>query len=55
VPRFFGDIPDVIESTSGALNFNDALIVILQRDAIIDDVASFDEAFDTVAGFRRIA
>lgn len=55
VPRFFGDILGVIESTSGALNFNDALIVILQRDAIIDDVASFDEAFDNVAGFRRIA
>ena len=37
------------------LNFNDALLVVLQRNAIIDDVASFDEGFDKVDGFRRLA
>lgn len=53
VPRLFGDILDVIEATSGTLNFNDALLVVLQRDAVIDDVASFDKGFDAVADFRR--
>lgn len=55
VPRFFVDILDVIEESAGVLNFNDALLVVLQRNAMIDDVASFDEGFDKVDGFRRLA
>lgn len=55
VPRFFVDILNVIEESAGALNFNDALLVVLQRNAMIDDVASFDEGFDKVDGFRRLA
>ena len=55
VPRFFVDILDVIEKSVGVLNFNDALLVVLQRNAMIDDVASFDEGFDKVDGFRRLA
>lgn len=54
VPRFFTEVLDVIEESAGALNFNDGLLVVLQRNAIIDDVASFDEGFDKVNGFRRI-
>ncbi len=55
VPRFFADVLDVIEASAGALNFNDGLLVVLQRNVVIDDVASFDEAFDGVDGFRRLA
>jgi predicted nucleic acid-binding protein len=47
VPRFFVDILDVIEKSAG--------LVVLQRNAMIDDVASFDEGFDKVDGFRRLA
>lgn len=43
-----------IEDSAGALNFNDGLLVVLQRNAIIDEVASFDEGFDRVGGFRRV-
>jgi predicted nucleic acid-binding protein len=54
-PRFFGEVLDVVEATKGVLNFNDAILVVLQRDAVIDDVASFDEGFDVVPGFRRLS
>jgi predicted nucleic acid-binding protein len=54
VPRFFLDVLDVIQESAGALNFNDGLLVVLQRNAMIDDVASFDEGFDRVDGFRRL-
>jgi predicted nucleic acid-binding protein len=54
VARFFTEVLDVIEASAGALNFNDGLLVVLQRNTIIDDVASFDEGFDKVAGFRRV-
>lgn len=47
--RFFAEVLDVIEATAGALNFNNGLLVVLQRNALIDDVASFDEGFDAVA------
>jgi predicted nucleic acid-binding protein len=53
-PRLFADILSVIEASAGALNFNDSFLVILQRNGAIDDVASFDEAFDLVDGFRRM-
>jgi predicted nucleic acid-binding protein len=53
-PRFFADVLTVIEATAGALNFNDGFLVVLQRNGVIDDVASFDEGFDTVEGFRRL-
>lgn len=55
IQQFFGDVLDVIEDTLGSLNFNDALLVVLQHEGSIDDVASFDEGFDQVEGFRRIA
>lgn len=55
VSNVFGDVLDVIDASGGALNFNDALLVVLQRDAVIDNVASFDAAFDAIDGFRRIS
>jgi len=30
------------------------LLVVLQRDAVIDDVASFDDGFDVIPDLRRI-
>lgn len=48
-------ILDIIEATSGSLNFNDALLVALQRRGLIADVASFDQGLDKADGFRRIS
>ncbi|MBI4701724.1 MAG: type II toxin-antitoxin system VapC family toxin [Deltaproteobacteria bacterium] len=53
--RLVADVLDVIQDTAGALNFNDALLVVLESEGIIDKLASFDPGFDAVAGFPRIA
>ena len=47
----FLDVLDVVADTGGVLNFNDALLVVLQRSGRIDEVASFDQVTD----FRRLA
>ena len=52
--RVMLDVLAVVESTAGALNFNDALLVVLQREAVVGEVASFDAGFDAVAGFVRL-
>jgi predicted nucleic acid-binding protein len=49
------DTLEVIERSHGRLNFNDALLVVLQQKGLIGDVASFDAGFDVIAEFRRIA
>lgn len=51
----FRAVLDVMEATAGALNFNDGLLVVLQRQGLIGDVASFDTRLDTVDGFRRVS
>jgi predicted nucleic acid-binding protein len=45
---------DVIEETGGTLNFNDALLVVLQREGSVEDIATFDERLAAVPGFKRI-
>jgi hypothetical protein len=45
---------DIIDAVGGRLNVNDSLLVILQREGLIDDVASFGQGFDTLAEFRRL-
>jgi predicted nucleic acid-binding protein len=55
ISRYFDDVLDAIEETGGVLNFNDGLLVVLQREGIIGDVASFDEGFDVVPDFRRLS
>lgn len=47
------EVLDVVAVTDGLLNVNDALLVVLQRDGVIGDLASFDTGFDVVEGFRR--
>jgi predicted nucleic acid-binding protein len=53
--RVLPEVLQTIAETSGRLNFNDALLVVLQREGTIGEVASFDAGFDTVATFTRIA
>ena len=49
----FDDVLGVVRATSGVLNVNDALLVVLQRDGEIGDLALFDAGFDVIVGFRR--
>jgi predicted nucleic acid-binding protein len=49
----FVDVLAVVAATGGLLNVNDALLVVLQRQGVIGDLASFDAGFDVVDGFRR--
>lgn len=53
--RLAGDVLSVIAQSKGALNSNDALLVVLKREGAIDNLASFDAGFDAVEGFRRIS
>jgi len=53
--RLIGSLLDVVRETGGRLNFNDALLAVLQREGLIGEVASFDEGFDVLPDFRRIA
>ena len=53
--RLTGDVLDLVRDTAGALNFNDALVVILKRHGAIEQFATFDGGFDSVEGFQRLS
>jgi predicted nucleic acid-binding protein len=53
--KLAGDVLDVILETAAVLNFNDALVVVLERQGAIDHFASFDGGFDGVEGFQRLS
>jgi predicted nucleic acid-binding protein len=53
--RHFVRVLDVVESTAGRLNFNDALLVVLQSEGALGEVASFDSGFDVVPAFIRVS
>ncbi len=55
VPHLYPEVLDLIRSSSGALNFNDALIALACRERNIPAIASFDADFDQVAWLRRLA
>lgn len=55
VPHLYPEVLDLIRSSSGALNFNDALIALACRERGIPAIASFDADFDQVAWLRRLA
>jgi predicted nucleic acid-binding protein len=52
--QFYPKILDLMESSGGALNFNDALIALACRERKIDMIASFDADFDQVSWLRRV-
>jgi len=53
--RLLPEILSIVNATGGVVNFNDALLVALQRAGDIDEVVSFDQGLDAAAGFRRIS
>ena len=55
VPRLHPEIIALIRSSSGALNFNDALIALACRERDIKAIASFDGDFDQVDWLRRLS
>jgi predicted nucleic acid-binding protein len=55
VPRLYPEVLDLIRSSSGALNFNDALIALACQERGIPAIASFDADFDGIPWLRRLA
>jgi predicted nucleic acid-binding protein len=55
VPHLHPEALDLMHSSSGALNFNDALIALACRERGIPAIASFDADFDHVPWLRRLA
>jgi predicted nucleic acid-binding protein len=51
----FPQILDIIESSAGAFNFNDAALIALQRQGVIGEVATLDKALAGCPGFRAIS
>lgn len=54
VPHLYPEIINLIRSSTGALNFHDALIVLTCREREIPAIASFDADFDQVTWLRRL-
>jgi predicted nucleic acid-binding protein len=48
-----GSVLDIVIETAGSLNANDALLVALQRERVIDTLATFDRGFESVADFYQ--
>jgi predicted nucleic acid-binding protein len=55
IPRLYPEVLTLIRSSSGALNFNDALIALACRERGIAAIASFDADFDGVPWLQRLA
>jgi predicted nucleic acid-binding protein len=55
VPNLYPEVLDLIHSSSGALNFNDALIALACREREIPAIASFDADFDQIDWLHRLA
>lgn len=55
VPRQFDAILDLMRTSSGALNFNDALIALACQERAIPVIASFDPDFDAVGWLKRLS
>lgn len=55
IQRLYPTALDLIRSTAGSLNFNDALIALACRERGIEAIASFDADFDQIDWLRRWA
>jgi predicted nucleic acid-binding protein len=53
--RLYPQVLSLVRSSSGELNFNDALIALACRERGIPAIASFDADFDQVSWLKRIA
>jgi len=55
VPRLYDAVLDLMYTSAGALNFNDALIALACRERGIAAIVSFDPDFDTLAWLQRFS
>ena len=55
VPALYPQVLDLIRTSSGELNFNDALIALSCRERGILAIASFDPDFDQVPWLKRVS
>ena len=55
VPRLYSEILELMQTSSGELNFNDALIALACREREIPAIASFDGDFHQVSWLKRLA
>ena len=55
VPVLYTEIINLVRASSGALNFNDALIALSCRHREIPLIASFDRDFDNLKWLQRVA
>lgn len=55
VPRLYAAVLDLMRSSAGELNFNDALIALACRERGLPAIASFDADFDHVPWLRRVS
>ena len=55
VPVLYTEIVELVRSSHGELNFNDALIALSCRHREIPLIASFDRDFDQLSWLRRVA
>ncbi len=55
VPHLYPQVLDLIRTSSGELNFNDALIALACRERGIPAIASFDADFDRIIWLKRVA
>ena len=55
VPHLYPRVLHLIRSSSGELNFNDALIALACQERGIPAIASFDADFDRVDWLKRVA
>lgn len=55
VPRLYADVLNLMQTSNGELNFNDALIALACRERGITLIASFDPDFDRVPWLKRVA
>lgn len=55
LPLLYDQVLDLVEQSSGELNFNDALLALSCRNRGIPCLASFDSDFDKVAWLKRLA
>jgi predicted nucleic acid-binding protein len=55
VPALYNEIVEMVRTTGGALNFNDALIALACRNRSIPLLASFDRDFDRISWMQRVS
>jgi predicted nucleic acid-binding protein len=55
IERLYEATLELVGSTAGQLNFNDALVVLLQREGTIGPLATFDANFTGIENIQLVA